>query len=379
MNYNIVHWFLMRNQIIKKNIIKIIFLILFVMIGLLPAVYLYADEKDQEKIPEEYIIKEKDTLWDISEKFLKDPFLWPYIWQNNDYISNPDLIYPGDKLLLKKIELPLLPEPEEKKEARVEVKKKISKSKTERITRPVTPALPEKIPVTSSFIFRSAGFITRENLQVGSIIESPLDHITLSKGDLVYTDIEPGKNDLIGKKYSIYRIVKMVKHPVTRKKMGFLINVVGELELKEFKEERSTALITSSYEDIAIKDFITDQIELEVPLIDPADQPPGKDIQGYIIEAKNELKGVGSGDIVYLDIGSKNGIVPGDRLVVLRIKEETSDLVFRKTVFQNSRRIIGELKVISAKNETAAALVSKSDQELNIGEKVEYKVTRTIK
>lgn len=364
----------------KKDIIKIMCLILFVTIGLLPAVYLYADEKDQEEIPEAYIIKKRDTLWDISEKIFKDPFLWPYIWQSNNYINNPDLIYPNDKLLLKKIDLPPLPELEEKKEAEaVEVKRKITKPKKEKIAKPVTPALPEKIPVISSFIFRSAGFIAKEDLPVGTIIDSPLDRVTLSKGDIVYTDIGPGENAFIGKKYSIYRVGKKVKHPVTRKNMGFLIKIVGALEIKEFKNGRSVALITSSYEDIARKDLITEQIELEVPMIDPAKQLPEKDIQGYIIEAKDELKGVGLGDIVYLDIGSNNGIAPGDRLVAVKIKEETSGMVFKKASFQYPKIIIGELKVISTRNETATALVTKSDQELIIGEKVEYKLTKKIK
>ena len=38
----------------------------------------------------------RDTLWDISEKYLKDPFKWPGVWKNNPYIKNPHLIYPGN-------------------------------------------------------------------------------------------------------------------------------------------------------------------------------------------------------------------------------------------------------------------------------------------
>ena len=42
-----------------------------------------------------YIITQGDTLWDISDSALKDPFLWPLIWKENPFITNPDLIYPG--------------------------------------------------------------------------------------------------------------------------------------------------------------------------------------------------------------------------------------------------------------------------------------------
>ena len=41
--------------------------------------------------PECYTVVPGDTLWDISDKYFKDPFLWPNIWQNNDYISNPGI------------------------------------------------------------------------------------------------------------------------------------------------------------------------------------------------------------------------------------------------------------------------------------------------
>ncbi|MCA2961027.1 MAG: LysM peptidoglycan-binding domain-containing protein [Silvanigrellales bacterium] len=50
--------------------------------------------------PEEYVVQPGDTLWDISDQFLDDPFWWPKLWSlNENAIQNPNLIYPGMVLL----------------------------------------------------------------------------------------------------------------------------------------------------------------------------------------------------------------------------------------------------------------------------------------
>ena len=54
----------------------------------------------REDSPDEYIVVEGDTLWDISGRFLDEPWQWPAIWHANQQIENPHLIYPGDKISL---------------------------------------------------------------------------------------------------------------------------------------------------------------------------------------------------------------------------------------------------------------------------------------
>ena len=45
-----------------------------------------------------YVVKDGDTLWDLSDRFLANPWYWKKIWAANPFIENPHWIYPGQRL-----------------------------------------------------------------------------------------------------------------------------------------------------------------------------------------------------------------------------------------------------------------------------------------
>jgi hypothetical protein len=73
---------------------------LLILLVIMP-VYCFADSiLVKNTAPELYIVKKGDTLWDISNMYLDKPWQWPQLWRTNIHITNPHLIYPGDKLRL---------------------------------------------------------------------------------------------------------------------------------------------------------------------------------------------------------------------------------------------------------------------------------------
>ncbi|MFT4940208.1 MAG: hypothetical protein ACI88A_003260 [Paraglaciecola sp.] len=70
------------------------------LLALLPIWALSEQLLLKDTAPKIYIVKQGDTLWDISNMYLNKPWYWPQIWRTNAQITNPHLIYPGDELKL---------------------------------------------------------------------------------------------------------------------------------------------------------------------------------------------------------------------------------------------------------------------------------------
>lgn len=321
--------------------------------------FLISSSQDMEY--KEYKVLKGDTLWDISSKEIKDPFLWPKIWKENPDIKNPDRISPSQtiKIPLKFLQkeqpeeattekATAIPEPA-KIESAKEEPQKLAEKKIELVKK--NYLADENLILSSGYI---TDYISKEIKSVGKVTGSPSGQTLFGNDDFI--DIKANSNANTGEKFYIIRPIGMIRHPQTDKKIGHFIAVVGIAEVIGMENGFTKAKITKAYGDIRIGDMLDTFHEVE-PIIE-IDAPRKPAVSGFIIASHQQLTITGAMDIVFIDKGSNDSLELGDILKTTSVDK-----------FNNSRTV-GAIQIISLKNSTAAAIVKKSESAIRIGDEI---------
>ena len=227
-----------------------------------------------------YTIQKGDTLWDISSKFLKDPFLWPKLWEKNPYITNPHWIYPGNTVRLTGVEPEKAEEPQavKKEEPQKPVEEKpqevkapeVKEPDVEKVESPAPPPIEKKqeevagvkpAPAEAKPRYfreiRSAGFMSNiEYRGIGIVLESRDGKNLMAEGDIIYVALKSGEPIEIGNKYTIFRAAREIRHPVTDHRVGRKYVIIGNLQLIDQHGDFYTARVLESFDAIFVGDYI---------------------------------------------------------------------------------------------------------------------------
>lgn len=300
----------------------------------------------QPEEPTIYVIQKGDTLWGLSDRFLKDPFYWPNLWARNQKITNPHLIYPGQRVKI-------YPD-------RIEIVEEAA---------PQTQPVPVEQPAAErTFTITGAeGFLLEDRVEPsGSIIQTIHKRLYVGQEDTVYTDIGANAGAKVGDRYSIYKKMQKVHHPVTGDFMGYKILSMGNLRLTEVAEKSSSAVITKSYLEIGAGNWLLPyRDKRRVITLKGSD----RELDGYIVDSRMGNLTIGAEDVVFLDLGKAQGLEVGNLLYVLREVPPNPAYVTRD-VGKLPRKVIGAVVVVDLGNNTSTALVVKSTEELFPGDQV---------
>jgi hypothetical protein len=311
-----------------------------------------------------HIIVKGDTLWDLSNQYLENPFLWPQLWNANRYITNPHWIYPGDPLVIPELEVvrgageeagapggpggPGAPG-EEGAEAGAP-------------GGPAGPVGPSLIPAFEEVSIECAGFITDHQDESLKIIgsEEGDSKIGLTTGDILY--INGGTNDGIAPGDMFF-----TQRRVEKTEAGWKIARSGWITVLASQEGSSIAEVTTACRDIYKGDYLQPFERVPVPLI-PVERPAtrltpetGK-LRGRILTPLDPIVTLAQGHIVSINLGEQDGVIPGNIFTI-----------FRYLYSGVQRKMLGELVVLTVQERASTARIMTSLDYILTGDEVELK------
>lgn len=320
----------------------------------MPAIVFAAAQEE----PAIYVIKKGDTLWGLSDRFIKDPNYWPNMWSKNSQVTNPHFIYPGQKVRIFPDRMEFVP-----KEEAAAIPAKGSTSATA-----VAAALQEVAAEKTYTLYGTEGMLVDNGFRpYGSVVGMLHGRIIAGVDDIVYTDIGTDLKASGGDKFSIFRKDVSVNHPLNNEGLGFKMIPLGTLQLTDVERKASRAIITASTREISPGAFLLPYKEnrrREISLKNSA-----KELKGCIVESYNGVSTIAAGDVVYIDLGTSQGAEEGNMLYIVR--DVTIDQRYVEGRIDNlPQELIGALVVLEAGKKTSSALVVKSIETIYKGDRI---------
>jgi len=308
-----------------------------------------------------HIVVKGDTLWDISSFYIYDPFLWPQIWSANRDIENPHLIYPGQKIVIPDIAARVAPPPREARPPLPEPPP-AEPEPAPAVEQP-EPVVSEEVKQEMIYAMSTYGFIIDDSeIGIGTITSTEEKRLLISPGMKVYVESDSGTPLLVDRRYSIVRVFDRVTHPVTKKQVGYLARVLGDMNVVHSKGKLATAIVGEVYKDVQIGDHVIEHLDY-LTWMPKEDHVVPAGLTGYVLINPEGKSILGRDDIVFIDLGIEDGLRTGDSL----------DLLGEKKVVAGEEtppEVIGEIQVLVPRPGTSVARITKSFRDIGIGTEV---------
>ena len=304
--------------------------------------------------PESYVVKEGDTLWDIANLFLEDPWLWPEIWLVNPQVPNPHSIYPGDELTLVyfdgkpalNVDRPVKLSPTTAKEGDTKSssrhKRTIGPDGTEKLQPKIreesldaiVPAVP--LDRVQSFLVNHRVVMAEDLKTAPYVVAGPDKRIIMGDGDRVYGRGPFGD----GKAFGVYRQGEIFTDPDTNEYLGTEAMEQGHARMivqSQGADNVATLELTHVNSEIRIGDrFLSTEDRRVDANFHP--KPPQARIDGKVIHIF-ETMNASQFDVIVINRGSKDTIEVGTVLALFKRGESIRDDLTQELVTLPPERV----------------------------------------
>jgi hypothetical protein len=300
------------------------------------------------QVPEYHRVVSGDTLWDMSQYYFTNPWNWPRIWSYNPEITNPNWIYPGDRIRLL---------------GRGQVEEPVVRRKSGGFA-----SAGRQQPGT--LFLRSRGFIDRDVLETtGTIVGSREEVILLSDNDEVYVEFPEDEYAHVGEEYTVFDVRDDVR-PVRggRHDLGEVVEIFGAMRVVSYDPEENIArgVITESINPIE-RGYRVGPIQRRFEVVPPVQNQV--DVEGFVLSSIDPVEVLGEHMVVFVDRGQEDGLLEGNRLFVRRRRD-----LLRETERRSDDRagypyeVVAELRVVEVRPRTATCLVTRSTTDIRRGD-----------
>lgn len=215
----------------------------------------------------------------------------------------------------------------------------------------------DDVRVGSAALAFSSGYI-RTGLPVEGVVTRARDDRWLSgTNDLIYIRLARPQEVSAGDLFTVYRSIRKVFHPLSGAYLGDLIGIRGVARIITIAKNIAAARVVRSYDSIsqgeAVMRFSLSPAE---PATGASAQPT--DNPGVVVDVQYKQTLLGQFNIVYVDLGLRDGLQVGDTLEVVR------------TLPGLPPRSVGELRVLSVEERTATTIVSRAIENILRGDRI---------
>lgn len=341
---------------------------------------------------EVHVIEPGDTLWDLAARFYDDPYLWPQLWEQNQYVLDAHWIYPGDPLVIG-VEVQevdsladLVDEEGEGEEEMEEDRDVLSAAE----------AAGAPVPLGTESDIYCSGFIGDPDLEfpfgiVGSEYENMNPNLAsrreggpayqatygtdtvrygMMTGDIVYLDGGRAGGMQPGQTLTAVFEDRMIRHPVEGRPMGRLYRYLGRVRVLSVQTDTAIAEIVHTCDPIPVGTRLRPFEPMPVPLgriggLRPVNYPaPAEDLEGaaVIVRAEDDVLTLGEDSLVYIDRGAEDGVVPGDFYTIYRPNRDGLPPM-----------VLGELAVLAVYDGSSVARILQSRYTVRVGDLLDPK------
>lgn len=323
-----------------------------------------------------YVVKKGDTLWGISRDLLDDPLLWRRLWEENKFISNPNRIYPGDRLGLPGKEIlpappaapaPVVeaPKPEPAKPAPPPEPKKVeAPAPPPIVTKPVPP-----VPPASQHARVCTPALLPEKdaakVGIGETVKNPDNRIMVAMEDRVFVGLDANQSLNKGDRLAAMRVGRRIIDPRSGRSAGRLLHMLGILEVTDVQDRVARARITYSCGPIVVGDRVAPFAPTAFPE-EQTPQPARRSVSAAVLDALRGEALIGLQQVVFVDAGANQGIGPGDIFALMRPNAPAATSAGAVLALPSDR--VGDAVVLRVADTNATLLLTASSREARVGD-----------